>query len=85
MAIDPETIDYRNIFPPGIPAPPSNPLLPPQMSRTPDFGGDQEGNDGVAPSISPSVVPTTDTALIIQAMDRSIAHAMRDIWATVRN
>ncbi|KAN0128913.1 hypothetical protein V8E53_013286 [Lactarius tabidus] len=84
MALDPETIDYRNIFPPGIPAPPSNPSLPPQMSRTPDFGIDQEVNDGIALSSSPSVVPTTDTALIIQAMDRSIAHAMKEIWATVR-
>ncbi|KAN0129581.1 hypothetical protein V8E53_012577 [Lactarius tabidus] len=84
MALDPETIDYRNIFPPGIPAPPSNPSLPPQMSRTPDVNFDQEVNDGVAISTSPSVVPTTDTALIIQAMDRSIAHAMKEIWATVR-
>jgi hypothetical protein len=81
MAIDPEAIDYRNIFPPGIPAPPSNPSLPPQMSRTPEFGSNQE--DGAAPSSSPKVVPTSDTALIIQAMDRSIAHAMKDIWATV--
>ncbi|KAN0130580.1 hypothetical protein V8E53_011666 [Lactarius tabidus] len=32
MAIDVDNINYRNIFPPGIPAPPSNPSLPPQMS-----------------------------------------------------
>jgi hypothetical protein len=84
MAMDPETIDYRNIFPPGIPAPPSNPSLPPQMSRTPEFGIDQEVNDGVAMTSSPSVAPTTDTALIIQEINRSIAHGMKEIWATVR-
>jgi hypothetical protein len=83
MAVDPETIDYRNIFPPGIPAPPSNPLLPPQMSRTPDFGGDQEGNDSIAPSISPSVAPTTDTGVIIHSINKAIADAMGPIWATV--
>jgi hypothetical protein len=83
MAVDLEAIDYCTIFPPGIPAPPSNPSLPPQMSRTPDFGGDQEGNDSVAPSISMATPPTDPIAFIAHNMNKAIADAMGPIWATV--
>ncbi|KAN0139524.1 hypothetical protein V8E53_002640 [Lactarius tabidus] len=76
MSVDLTAIDYRTIFPPGIPAPPSNASLPPPLSWTPDFGGDQEGNDGVAPSISTATPPTDPIAFIAHRMDKAIADAM---------
>jgi hypothetical protein len=81
MITDLENIDYRNIFPPGIPAPPSNPSLPPPMSRTPDFGGDQDINDGVNVSISPSLPPQSKPDFSLDDITRAITSAIQPIWA----
>ncbi|KAN0138017.1 hypothetical protein V8E53_004188 [Lactarius tabidus] len=50
--------------------------------KIPDFGGDKD--DSVAPSITPSVAPTTDKGILIHAMNEAIASAMGPIWATLR-
>ncbi|KAN0135503.1 hypothetical protein V8E53_006782 [Lactarius tabidus] len=76
MALDPESIDYRTIFPPGILAPPSNPLLPLGMSRTPEFGNNQAMNDRVNPSLTPSAPPQ-------DAITRTINSAVQPMWAAV--
>ncbi|KAN0136108.1 hypothetical protein V8E53_005968 [Lactarius tabidus] len=56
MSIDPERLDLANIFPPGIPPLPTNVSLPPAMSHTPQFGGAEAHEDGVAPLCSPESV-----------------------------
>ncbi|KAN0130456.1 hypothetical protein V8E53_011719 [Lactarius tabidus] len=81
MAIDLENIDYCNIFPLGIPVLPSNPSLPPQMSRTPDFGGDQEGNNGVTPTMSTATPPTD---ILMHSINKAIADAMGPVWDTIQ-
>ncbi|KAN0133885.1 hypothetical protein V8E53_008317 [Lactarius tabidus] len=55
MSINPENLDLTNIFPPGIPPPPTNVSLPPAMSKTPPFRGAEAHEDGVAPSCSPNI------------------------------
>jgi hypothetical protein len=84
MITDLENIDYRNIFPPGIPAPPSNPSLPPPMSQTPNFGGDQDINDGVNISLSPSVPPQGRPDFSMDAITRAITNAIQPVWAQLR-
>ncbi|KAN0139074.1 hypothetical protein V8E53_003076 [Lactarius tabidus] len=48
------------------------------MSRTPDFGGDQD--DGATPSITPATPPTNP---LIHSMDKAIADATGPVWATI--
>jgi hypothetical protein len=84
MAIDPETVDYKTIFPPGIPAPPSTQSLPPRMSRTPAFGDEQALNDGVNTSITPSPVPQSNTAFSIEALKQVIGEQIQPLWHTIR-
>ncbi|KAN0130662.1 hypothetical protein V8E53_011555 [Lactarius tabidus] len=81
MVMDIENIDYRNIFPPGIPALPSNPSLPPLMSRTPDFGGDQDINDGANVSLTPSLPPQRNVDFSLDAITRAINSAIQPMWA----
>ncbi|KAN0139926.1 hypothetical protein V8E53_002231, partial [Lactarius tabidus] len=83
MALDPETIDYRTIFPPGILAPPSTQSLPPRMSRTPAFGNKQALNDGVNLSITPSAPPQSNTAFSIEALARLIDDKIQPLWGTL--
>ncbi|KAN0129969.1 hypothetical protein V8E53_012224 [Lactarius tabidus] len=84
MVTDVENIDYRTIFPPGIPAPPSNPSLPPPMSRTPDFGGDQILYDGVNVSITPTPPPHNELNFSFDAITRAITSAIQPVWAKIR-
>ncbi|KAN0142040.1 hypothetical protein V8E53_000502 [Lactarius tabidus] len=84
MVLDPESIDYRTIFPPGIPAPPSTQSLPPRMSRTPAFGDEQALNDGVNTSITPSVPPQGNTAFSLEALSRVIGEKIQPLWDSIR-
>ncbi|KAN0137679.1 hypothetical protein V8E53_004504 [Lactarius tabidus] len=84
MVTDIENIDYRTLFPPGIPAPPSNPSLPPPMSRTPDFGGDQNLYDGVNVSVTPTPPPHNRPDFSFDAMTRAINSAIQPMWAEIR-
>ncbi|KAN0130020.1 hypothetical protein V8E53_012174 [Lactarius tabidus] len=83
MTIDPETINYKTIFPPGIPAPPSTQLLPPRMSQTPTFGDDQALNDGVNTSITPSPPPQGNSAFSIEALKQVIGEKIQPLWDTI--
>ncbi|KAN0135530.1 hypothetical protein V8E53_006809 [Lactarius tabidus] len=84
MALDPESIDYRTIFPPGILAPPLSQSLPPRMSRTPAFGNEQAVNDGVNLSITPSAPPQDNTAFSLEALSQVINSSIQPLWAEIR-
>ncbi|KAN0138734.1 hypothetical protein V8E53_003722 [Lactarius tabidus] len=84
MAIDPEAVNYKTIFPPGIPAPPSTQSLPPRMSQTPAFGDEQALNDGVNTSITPSPFPQGNTAFSIEALKQVIGEKIQPLWDTIR-
>jgi hypothetical protein len=84
MALDPESINYKSIFPPGIPAPPSTQSLLPRMSRTPDFGDEQAMNDGVNPLLTPSAPPQGNTDFSLDAITCAINTAVQPMWATIR-
>jgi hypothetical protein len=84
MALDPESIDYRTIFPPDILAPPSTQSLPPRMSHTPAFGDEQAVNDGVNPSITPSAPPQDNMAFSLEALSRVINSQIQPLWAKIR-
>jgi hypothetical protein len=80
MAFDPEHLDLANIFPPGIPPPPTNISLPPAMSRTPAFGGAEAHEDGIAMSISPeaSIMDTFEVRMLAM-----MAKFNQPIWDTI--
>ncbi|KAN0138731.1 hypothetical protein V8E53_003719 [Lactarius tabidus] len=80
MAIDPEHLDLENIFPPGIPPPPTNISLPPAMSRTPQFGGAEAHEDGAAPSVSPEVLETNASEIRLFALMQKFN---QPIWDTI--
>jgi hypothetical protein len=80
MNTDPEHLDLANIFPPGIPPPPSNVSLPPAMSRTPQFGGAEAHEDGVAPSCSPEITATDTSEIRLFALMQKFIQPM---WDTI--
>jgi hypothetical protein len=80
MAIDPEHLDLANIFPPGIPPPPTNISLPPAMSRTPQFGGAEAHEDGVAPSVSPELTEASASEIRLFALMQKFN---QPIWDTI--
>ncbi|KAN0140656.1 hypothetical protein V8E53_001483 [Lactarius tabidus] len=80
MAIERESFDPASLFPPGIPPPPARVSLPPPMSRTPQFGGAEAMEDGVAPSCSPEV--ETRNAIQI-SVDASIGRCLQPLWETI--
>jgi hypothetical protein len=80
MAIDPELIKLANVFPPGIPPPPSNISLPPAMSHTPQFRGAEAHEDSAAPSCSPEVTAMTVFEIQMEAM---MARFVQPIWDTI--
>ncbi|KAN0131770.1 hypothetical protein V8E53_010421 [Lactarius tabidus] len=80
MAIERESFDPASIFPPGIPAPPSNVSLPPAMSRTPQFGGAEAMDDGVAPSCSPEVELRSAVQI---SVDATINRCLQPLWETI--
>jgi hypothetical protein len=51
------------------------------MSRTPDFGGDQDINDGINVSLSPSLPPQGKADFSLDAITRAITSAVHPIWA----
>ncbi|KAN0138338.1 hypothetical protein V8E53_003801 [Lactarius tabidus] len=80
MSIDPENLNLANIFPPGIPLPPTNISLPPAMSRTPPFGGAEAHEDGVAPSCSPDIDTLTALEHRMMAFMQKIN---QPLWDTI--
>jgi hypothetical protein len=80
MAIERESFDPASLFPPGIPPPPARVSLPPAMSRTPQFGGAEAMEDGVAPSCSPEV--TISNAVQI-SVDATIGRCLQPLWETI--
>jgi hypothetical protein len=80
MTIDPETLNPADIFPPGIPLPPTNVSLPPAMSCTPQFRGAEAHEDGVAPSCSPEVMAMDTFETQMLAM---MAKFNQPIWDTI--
>ncbi|KAN0139521.1 hypothetical protein V8E53_002637 [Lactarius tabidus] len=80
MAIERESFDPASIFPPGIPPPPMNTSLPPAMSRTPQFGGAEAIEDGVAPSCSPEVELRNAVQISVEA---TIGKCLQPIWETI--
>ncbi|KAN0141595.1 hypothetical protein V8E53_000057 [Lactarius tabidus] len=80
MAIERDSFDPASIFPPGIPAPPRNVSLPPAMSRTPQFGGAEAMEDGVAPSCSPEVELRSAVQI---SVDATIGRCLQPLWETI--
>ncbi|KAN0133382.1 hypothetical protein V8E53_008822 [Lactarius tabidus] len=80
MSIDPEHLDLANIFPPGIPPPPTNISLPTAMSQTPAFGGAEVLEDGMALSSSPEASITDTFEVRMLAM---MAKFNQPIWDTI--
>ncbi|KAN0132477.1 hypothetical protein V8E53_009736 [Lactarius tabidus] len=80
MAIERESFDPASLFPPGIPPPPARVSLPPAMSRTPQFGGAEAMEDGVAPSCSPEV----DIKNVVQlSVEATIGKCLQPLWDTI--
>jgi hypothetical protein len=80
MAIERDSFDPASIFPPGIPAPPSNVSLPPAMSHTPQFGGAEAMEDGVAPSCSPEIELRSAVQI---SVDATIGRCLQPLWETI--
>ncbi|KAN0135287.1 hypothetical protein V8E53_006852 [Lactarius tabidus] len=80
MAIERDSFDPASIFPPGIPAPPSNVSLPPAMSRTPQFGGAEALEDGAAPSCSPEIELRSAVQI---SVDATIGQCLQPLWETI--
>jgi hypothetical protein len=80
MAIERDSFDPASIFPPGIPAPPSNVSLPPAMSRTPPFGGAEALEDGIATSCSPEVQLRSAVQI---SVDATIGPCLQPLWETI--
>ncbi|KAN0136415.1 hypothetical protein V8E53_005783 [Lactarius tabidus] len=80
MSVDPEHLDLANLFPPGIPPPPINVLLPPAMSQTPQFGGAEAHEDGVAPSILPEVMEASALEIRLFSLMKKFN---QPIWDTI--
>ncbi|KAN0141436.1 hypothetical protein V8E53_000681 [Lactarius tabidus] len=80
MSVDPEHLDLANIFPPGIPPFPINVTLPPAMLQTPQFGGAEAHEDGVAPSVLPEVMEAnTEENRLFSLMQKF----NQPIWGTI--
>ncbi|KAN0131518.1 hypothetical protein V8E53_010626 [Lactarius tabidus] len=78
MTIDPENL--ANIFPPGIPPPPTTGSLPPAMSRTPQFGGAEAHEDGIAISCSPEIDTLTASEHRMMAFMQKLN---QPLWDTI--
>ncbi|KAN0129433.1 hypothetical protein V8E53_012765 [Lactarius tabidus] len=80
MECERESFDPASLFPPGIPPPPAKVSLPPAMSRTPQFGGAEAVEDGVAPSCSPEV----EIKNVVQlSVDATIGRCLQPLWETI--
>ncbi|KAN0135979.1 hypothetical protein V8E53_006140 [Lactarius tabidus] len=80
MPVNPEHLNFADIFPPGIPLPPANVSLPPAMSQTPQFGGAEAHEDGVAPSVSPEVDKANAADIRLFALMKKFN---QPIWDTI--
>jgi hypothetical protein len=80
MAIERDSFDPASIFPPGIPAPPSNVSLPPAMSRTPQFGLAEALEDGAVPSCLPEIELRSAVQI---SVDASIGRCLQPLWETI--
>jgi hypothetical protein len=77
MRIDRDSFDPASVFLLGIPPPPKHVSLPPAMSCTPQFGGAEALEDGVAPSCSPEV----EIRNVVQiSVDTTIDKCLQPLW-----
>jgi hypothetical protein len=80
MTIDPEQLVPADIFPPGIPLPPTNASLLPAMSCMPQFGIAEAHEDGIAPSLTPDIDPH---AAFWMKMESQMNKFVQPIWDTI--